>query len=53
MVTVSLAECLGNDSDEEESDFDEIYFDCVESIPYDEPSCVSCGNLLRCEICDW
>ena len=31
---------------------DELYVDCVESIPYDEPSCVSCGNLLRCKICD-
>ena len=27
MVTVSLAGCLGGDSDEEELDFDEIYFD--------------------------
>ena len=31
---------------------DELYVDCVESIPYDEPNCVSCGNLLRCENCD-
>ena len=27
MVTVSLAGCLGGDSDEEELEFDEIYFD--------------------------
>jgi len=33
MVTVSLAECLGNDSDEEESDFDEIYFDQSDGCP--------------------